>query len=56
MELMIYILAALVGILVLGGGIIAAMVVKRFGKIENDSNQLREENGRLQNTIREGSR
>ena len=53
MELMIYILAALVGILVLGGGIIAAMVVKRFRKIENDSNQLREENGRLQNTIRD---
>lgn len=50
---MIYILAAIVGILVLGGGIIAAMVVKRFRKIENDSNQLREENGRLQNTIRD---
>ena len=49
MELMIYILAALVGILVLGGGIIAAMVVKRFRKIEIESDQLRKENGRLQN-------
>lgn len=53
MELMIYILAALVGILVLGGGIIAAMVVKRFRKIEIESSQLRQENGRLQNTIRD---
>lgn len=54
MELIVvYILAVLVGILVLGGGIIAAMVLKRFRKIETESSQLRQENGRLQNTIRD---
>lgn len=53
MELVIYILAALVGILVLGGGIIAAIVLKRFRKIETEGSQLRKENGRLQNTIRD---
>lgn len=53
MELVIYILAALVGILVLGGGIIAAMVVKRFRKIETEDNALRKENVELQEKVRD---
>lgn len=53
MELVIYILAALVGILVLGGGIIAAMVVKRFRKIESEGNELRKVNSSLQEKVRD---
>lgn len=54
MELIVvYILAALVGILVLGGGIIAAMVVKRFRRMESEDGQLRKENRALQEKIRD---
>lgn len=53
MELMICILAALIGILVLGGGIIAAMVLKRFRKIESESVELRKVNSSLQEKIRD---
>lgn len=53
MELVIYILAALMGILVLGGGIIAAVLVKRFRKIESESIELRKENRGLQEKVRD---
>ena len=53
MELIVCILAVIVGILVLGGGIIAAIVIKRFRKIESESDELRKENRGLQNTIRD---
>lgn len=53
MELVVYILAALMGILVLGGGIIAAVLVKRFRKIESESIELRKENRGLQEKVRD---
>lgn len=53
MELVVYILAALMGILVLGGGIIAAVLVKRFRKIESESVELRKENRGLQEKVRD---
>lgn len=54
MELVVvYILAALVGILVLGGGIIAAIVVKRFRRLETEDNALRKENVALQEKVRD---